>query len=168
MDKKTTNVLLCGVGGQGVILASEILAKAAFIEGWDVKKSEIRGLSQLGGGLDSSVRWGRKVYSPIIPAGKIDFVVALMVDEIASHAHKLNTNTCIVKGTEKEYEKLPHIKCTNIYMLGKLSYYIDFREESWQLAITEQFKPHLIEMNLKAFDMGKEEQIHIPSEVKNK
>ncbi len=158
MNKKTTNVLLCGIGGQGVILASEILASAAFIEGWDVKKSEIRGLSQLGGGVDSSVRWGRKVYSPIIPAGKIDFLVALMADEIASHAQKRKTNTCIVKGTEKEYEKLPHIKCANIYMLGKLSSYIDFRDESWQRAMTEQLKPHLIEMNLKAFFMGKEEQ----------
>jgi len=158
MDKKTTNVLLCGIGGQGVILASEILAEAAFIEGWDVKKSEIRGLSQLGGGVDSSVRWGHKVYSPIIPTGNIDFLVALMVDEIANHAPKLNTNTCIVKGTEKEYEKLPHIKCANIYMLGKLSYYIDFKNENWQRAIAEQFKPHLIEINLNAFFMGKEAQ----------
>jgi len=159
MDKKTTNVLLCGIGGQGVILASEILAETAFLEGWDVKKSEIRGLSQLGGDVGSSVRWGRKVYSPIIPAGKIDFLVALMADEIAkNNAKKQNTNTCIVKGTKKEYEKLPHIKCANIYMLGKLSSYIDFREESWQQAMTEQLKPHLIEMNLKAFFMGKEEQ----------
>ncbi len=160
MDKKTTNVLLSGVGGQGIILASEILAETAFNEGWKVKKSEIRGLSQLGGSVDSSVRWGNQVYSPIIPINKIDFIVTLIAEEVANYAQKVNINTHIIKGTQEEYEKLPHIKCANLYMLGKLSYYIDFKEESWQKAMKKQIKPHLIEMNLKAFFMGKEEQKH--------
>jgi indolepyruvate ferredoxin oxidoreductase beta subunit len=162
MGKNTTNVILCGIGGQGVILASEILAEAAFIEGWDVKKSEIRGLSQLGGSVNSSVRWGRKVYSPIIPAYQTDFLLALMTDEMANPTPEQNTNACIIKGTENEYDKLPNIKCANTYMLGKLSSYLDFNEASWQQAMTKQLKPHLIEINLTAFLLGKEVTKAVP------
>jgi len=159
MKKKTTNVLLCGVGGQGVVLASEILAQVAFIEGWDVKKSEIHGLSQLGGGVDSSIRWGHKVYSPIIPEGTVDFLVAFLAEEVTTHAHRINTSTGIIKGTEIEYEKLPHIKCANIYMLGRLAHYIDFKEDNWEKAMAEKLKPKLLEMNLKAFYMGKKKEL---------
>ena len=73
---KTVNVSLVGVGGQGIILTADILAKTAAIAGFDVKKSEIHGMAQRGGSVASSVRFGERVCSPIIPAGESDLLVA--------------------------------------------------------------------------------------------
>ncbi|MCX7944628.1 MAG: 2-oxoacid:acceptor oxidoreductase family protein, partial [Deltaproteobacteria bacterium] len=71
-----TNVLFAGVGGQGVILASAILSQAAFKSGFDVKDSELHGMAQRGGSVISHVRFGKGVYSPLIPKGKADYYVA--------------------------------------------------------------------------------------------
>jgi indolepyruvate ferredoxin oxidoreductase beta subunit len=72
-----TNVLFAGVGGQGIILASKILAKCAFDSGYMVKESELHGMAQRGGSVTSHVRFGEEVYSPLIHRGKADFLVAL-------------------------------------------------------------------------------------------
>lgn len=72
-----TNVLFSGVGGQGIILASKILAKCAFASGYMVKESELHGMAQRGGSVTSHVRFGEEVYSPLIHKGKADFLVAL-------------------------------------------------------------------------------------------
>lgn len=77
MPKSITNVLLVGVGGQGILLTSEVLAKAAFEEGCDVKKSEVHGMAQRGGSVSSEVRFGDKIYSPLIKKGDADFLLAL-------------------------------------------------------------------------------------------
>lgn len=77
MNDRKTNVLIVGVGGQGILLASEVLSEAAMIAGLDVKKSEVHGMSQRGGAVNSHIRFGPRVHSPIIPAGEADFVVAL-------------------------------------------------------------------------------------------
>jgi indolepyruvate ferredoxin oxidoreductase beta subunit len=74
---ETKNILIVGVGGQGVLLASEIIATAAMLEGYDVKKSEVHGMAQRGGSVSSHVRWGTQVFSPIIPRGKAHFLIAL-------------------------------------------------------------------------------------------
>ena len=74
--KKTVNVSLVGVGGQGIILAADILAKAAAMAGYDVKKSEIHGMAQRGGSVTSQVRFGASVASPIIQEGTADILVA--------------------------------------------------------------------------------------------
>ena len=74
--RKTVNVSLVGVGGQGIILAADILAKAAAIAGYDVKKSEIHGMAQRGGSVTSQVRFGSSVASPIIQEGTADILVA--------------------------------------------------------------------------------------------
>lgn len=76
MTSTITNVTLVGVGGQGILLTSDILARAAAISGFDVKKSEIHGMSQRGGSVSSQVRFGAAVHSPIIPDGESDFLVA--------------------------------------------------------------------------------------------
>jgi indolepyruvate ferredoxin oxidoreductase beta subunit len=73
----TINVLFSGVGGQGIILASKILAKCAFDSGYMVKESELHGMAQRGGSVTSHVRFGEEVYSPLIHKGKADFMVAL-------------------------------------------------------------------------------------------
>lgn len=71
----TLNIALVGVGGQGILLASEVISRAAMLSGSDVKKSEIHGMAQRGGSVVSQVRIGEKVYSPIIPEGETDFLV---------------------------------------------------------------------------------------------
>lgn len=74
MENKVNNILLAGVGGQGTLLASEVLSEVFMLGGYDVKKSEIHGMSQRGGSVTSHVRFGSKVYSPIIPEGQADFL----------------------------------------------------------------------------------------------
>jgi len=74
MKNKVTNILLAGVGGQGTLLASEVLSEALMLSGYDVKKSEIHGMSQRGGSVTSHVRFGTKVYSPLIPEGEADIL----------------------------------------------------------------------------------------------
>jgi indolepyruvate ferredoxin oxidoreductase beta subunit len=74
MNSQITNILLVGVGGQGILLASEILAEACMLAGFDVKKSEIHGMSQRGGSVVSHVRFGEKVHSPVVPEGDGDIL----------------------------------------------------------------------------------------------
>jgi len=74
MSQQITNILLVGVGGQGILLASEILSEAAMLAGFDVKKSEIHGMSQRGGSVVSHVRYGSEVFSPIVPEGEGDIL----------------------------------------------------------------------------------------------
>lgn len=83
---KITNVTLVGVGGQGIILTADILARAAALAGLDVKKSEIHGMSQRGGSVSSQVRFGEKVLSPIIPAGEADLLVSF--DRLEAYRHR--------------------------------------------------------------------------------
>lgn len=71
-----TNILICGVGGQGILVASDLLAQVAFKEGFDVKKSEVHGMAQRGGSVVSHFRFGEKVYSPLIPEGAAHFLLA--------------------------------------------------------------------------------------------
>jgi indolepyruvate ferredoxin oxidoreductase beta subunit len=87
--EKTTNILLCGVGGQGVILVSELLGQAAVFAGMEVKQSEVHGVAQRGGAVVSHVRMGKKVYSPLIKTGESDFVLAIEKLEAVRWAHHL-------------------------------------------------------------------------------
>ena len=86
---KTVNVALVGVGGQGIILTADMLAKAAALAGYQVKKSEIHGMSQRGGSVTSQVRFGYHVASPIIQAGTSDVLVAFDRLEAVRTAHEL-------------------------------------------------------------------------------
>jgi indolepyruvate ferredoxin oxidoreductase beta subunit len=75
MNNRVTNILLVGVGGQGILLASEIISEALMLAGFDVKKSEVHGMAQRGGSVVSHVRYGEKVYSPIIADGETDILL---------------------------------------------------------------------------------------------
>ncbi len=86
---KTINVSLVGVGGQGILLTANMLAKAASLAGLDVKKSEIHGMAQRGGSVVSQVRIGSQVHSPIIPEGATDVLVAFDKLEALRWAHVL-------------------------------------------------------------------------------
>lgn len=76
MENPTTNFLLAGVGGQGTLLASDILAEVGLQMGLDVKKSEVHGMSQRGGAVTSHVRWGKRVASPLCEMGTVDYFIA--------------------------------------------------------------------------------------------
>jgi len=89
MPDKTTNVFICGVGGQGILLASEILSELALSKGLDVKKSEVHGMAQRGGSVVSHVRFGPKVYSPVIADGEADILVSFEKLEALRWLHAL-------------------------------------------------------------------------------
>ena len=75
--------MIAGLGGQGVMKASDILADVAFSAGLDVKKSELHGMSQRGGSVSSDVRFGERVFSPMVPEGEADFLVVIAPDQVA-------------------------------------------------------------------------------------
>lgn len=83
------NLLVCGVGGQGVLLFSNIVAQMALTAGLDVKKSEVHGMAQRGGSVTSHVRWGKKIYSPLIEEGTADVLVAFELLEAVRYLHFL-------------------------------------------------------------------------------
>ncbi|MGQ9458641.1 MAG: indolepyruvate oxidoreductase subunit beta [Anaerolineae bacterium] len=89
MDVKDVNFLLVGVGGQGTILASNVLAEVGLEAGYDVKKAEVHGMAQRGGSVTSHVRWGRAVRSPIIGAGEADVLLAFEKLEAVRYAENL-------------------------------------------------------------------------------
>jgi indolepyruvate ferredoxin oxidoreductase beta subunit len=84
---EVTTVMLCGVGGQGTILAADLLAKVAAASGLDVKLSEVHGMSQRGGSVDTIVRFGEKVFSPVTDPGMVDHLVAFEVIEAVRRIH---------------------------------------------------------------------------------
>ncbi len=106
MSETTTNVLLCGVGGQGVLLASEVLAAAAMLSGRDVKKSEVHGMAQRGGAVTSHVRWGEKVHSPLIERGTADVILSFEPGEALRWSHYLRPDGVILTAKEPIYSVL--------------------------------------------------------------
>lgn len=96
----TKNVMIVGVGGQGSLLASKLLGALLTDEGYDVKVSEVHGMSQRGGSVVTYVRFGEKVYSPIITAGEADFIVSFEKLEAARHAACLKKGGTIVVNTQ--------------------------------------------------------------------
>jgi indolepyruvate ferredoxin oxidoreductase beta subunit len=98
-----TNVVIAGVGGQGAILASELLALAAMRAGHDVKQGEFHGVAQRGGAVFSHVRFGDQVRSPMAPRGKVDYLLALEKLEALRYAHFVKAGgTIIVNDHEVE------------------------------------------------------------------
>lgn len=98
---KTQNILLVGVGGQGTILASKILAEVAMMQGHDVKMSEIHGMAQRGGSVVTQVRIGEKVYGPLIEQGEADFIVAFEKLEALRWVHYLREGGSIVVNNQQ-------------------------------------------------------------------
>lgn len=96
MIDSITNILLVGVGGQGILLASEILAEAFMIAGFDVKKSEIHGMSQRGGSVVSHVRFGKKVFSPVVPEGEGDILFGFELLETCRYLNLLRSGAKVV------------------------------------------------------------------------
>jgi len=87
--KETVSFMLVGVGGQGTILASDVIAEVGVNLGYDVKKAEVHGMSQRGGSVNSQVRWSKKVYSPIIGKGEADILVSFEKSEVSRYMESL-------------------------------------------------------------------------------
>lgn len=96
MTDSITNILLVGVGGQGILLASEILAEAFMIAGFDVKKSEIHGMSQRGGSVVSHVRFGKEVFSPVVPEGEGDILFGFELLETCRYLNLLRSGAKVI------------------------------------------------------------------------
>ncbi len=118
---QTTNILLAGVGGQGTILASKVLAEVAMLQGFDVKISEIHGMAQRGGSVITHVKFGEKVYSPLIEAGQADFMVAFELLEALRRVHYLQPNGVMIVN-EQRIEPMSVIT-------GKETYPTDIEEQ---------------------------------------
>ncbi len=93
------NILIAGVGGQGVLLTSKIIAEAALLAGLDVKQSEVHGMAQRGGSVLSQVRFGKKVFSPIIAEGDADLLIGFEPLETARYLHYLRNTGTVVYNT---------------------------------------------------------------------
>ncbi len=98
---KTRNIMIVGVGGQGSVLASKLLGRLLTSEGYDVKVSEVHGMSQRGGSVVTYVRYGEKVYSPIIDKGQADFIVSFEILEAARWLEYLRPGGQIVTSTQQ-------------------------------------------------------------------
>jgi indolepyruvate ferredoxin oxidoreductase beta subunit len=101
MDKSIYNILLSGVGGQGILVASQILAEAALAAGYDVKKAEVHGMAQRGGSVSSHVRFGEEVYSPLITKHEADFLVAFEPLEALRYLNYLRPGGTVVLNEQK-------------------------------------------------------------------
>lgn len=180
------NALLVGVGGQGIVLSSDILAEAAVLSGLDVKKSEIHGMSRRGGPVFSHVRFGEVVHSPVIPTGAADLILAMEPMELlrwAPWAHA-GAAACYLSapilpvgvqaypdGLEEELARLfPRLvrielasirrsvplKVRNTALLGAASVFLPLDHDSFAAAITALAPRGSAEANQAAFDTGRD------------
>ncbi|MBP8819523.1 MAG: indolepyruvate oxidoreductase subunit beta [Syntrophomonadaceae bacterium] len=125
MAGKATNILIVGVGGQGTLLTSRILAQVAVDLGYDVKVSEIHGMAQRGGSVVSQVRYGEKIYSPIISKGDADIILAFEKLEAARWLDYLKPDGMIIINDDR-VDPLP-------VMSGKLKYPEDIDQRIGQM-----------------------------------
>ncbi len=187
---ETKNIMIVGVGGQGSLLASKLLGRLLLTRGFDIKVSEVHGMSQRGGSVVTYVRFGDKVYSPVIDKGQADYIVSFELLEAVRWTEYLKPGGKIIVNTQQinpmpviigaaEYpenlvekmlqagidvdafdalslaEKAGSSKAVNIVLMGHLSRYFDFTEEQWIEAIEQSVPPKFLELNKKAFIMGR-------------
>ncbi len=187
---ETKNIMIVGVGGQGSLLASKLLGHLLMSQGFDVKVSEVHGMSQRGGSVVTYVRYGDKVFSPVIDKGEADYIVSFELLEAARWLPFLKKGGQIVTNTQ-QIDPMPVItgaatypedlvaklkatganvdaldclslaeeagssKAVNIVLLGRLSHYFDLPEEAWMKSLEANVPSKFLEMNKKAFELGK-------------
>jgi indolepyruvate ferredoxin oxidoreductase beta subunit len=134
------NILFCGVGGQGVLTAAEICGVAAMLAGHHVKKSEVHGMAQRGGSVESHLRFGKDIFSPLIMPGQADFIVSFFPAEGVRLKDYLKTdgihfNDVLAKVDRSTLDQ----RFLNTYLLGVLSAFLPMGEEHWGTALRQQF-----------------------------
>jgi indolepyruvate ferredoxin oxidoreductase beta subunit len=153
-----TNIILAGLGGQGVLRGTDILAQVALLAGYDVKKSEIKGMSQRGGSVTGDVRFGDRVFSPMVPEGEADFLLVLESTQIEPNRHWLRPDGVLITPDAVKPEHLPNKKSLNVALLGALSAKLPFAVELWLGPLRECFPESFFEANRKAFLVGRGDQ----------
>ncbi len=187
----TKNIMIVGVGGQGSLLASKMLGQLLLSQGYDVKVSEVHGMSQRGGSVVTYVRYGEKVYSPIIDKGTADFIISFEKLEAARWVPYLKKGGKIIMSTQ-EIDPMPVIigaaqypenlvekmkeagadvdaidaldlamqagssKAVNLVLMGRLSKYFDATQEAWMDALEACVPAKFLELNKKAFALGRD------------
>jgi indolepyruvate ferredoxin oxidoreductase beta subunit len=149
------NIVFAGLGGQGVLTASDIAAEAAFRAGFDVKKSELHGMSQRGGSVTSDVRYGRQVHSPMVPPGEADYLVVIAPGQVEANRWQLGSGGVLITPGMVDERSLPNKKALNVALLGLLSTFLDIPEESWIEAIRANLPEHVHDANVVAFALGR-------------
>ncbi|MBR6791655.1 MAG: indolepyruvate oxidoreductase subunit beta [Ruminococcus sp.] len=187
---ETKSIMIVGVGGQGSLLASRLLGNVLLAQGYDVKVSEVHGMSQRGGSVVTYVKYGDKVYSPVIEKGEADAVISFELLEAARSLPYLKKGGHLITSTQKidpmpvitgvaEYpseleekirsagtelvavdalalaEQAGTAKASNVVLMGVLASKMDFADELWQKAIEECVPAKFLELNKKAFELGK-------------
>ncbi|MBR2546585.1 MAG: indolepyruvate oxidoreductase subunit beta [Eubacterium sp.] len=187
----TKNIMIVGVGGQGSLLASKTLGSLLLAQGFDVKVSEVHGMSQRGGSVVTYVRYGTKVASPVIDKGEADYIVSFELMEAARWLPFLKEDGRIVTNIQQidpmpvitgaaEYpedlvgklkesgasvdaidcvklaEEAGSVKAVNMVLMGRLSHYFDLPEEAWMAAMEQNVPPKFMELNKKAFALGRD------------
>ena len=155
MRNLVTNVVIAGLGGQGVIKASDILADAAFRAGLDVKKAEVHGMSQRGGSVNSDVRFGPEVFSPMIAFGEADFLVVLTPDQVEVNRGCLRPDGVLIEPALIDSQLLPHPRTLNVALIGRLSRELDLPQYCWDEALEANLRPDQLENNRQAFALGR-------------
>jgi indolepyruvate ferredoxin oxidoreductase beta subunit len=152
---RTSNVRFAGLGGTGVIKASDIFADVAFREGHTVKKAEVHGMSQRGGSVQSDVRFGSEEHSPMIPDGACDILVVLEPTQLEVFRGGLRSGGTLLVPADIDTARLPSAKALNVAMLGRLSRHFDFPESAWRASLRANFPEKLHSANDAAFTLGR-------------
>lgn len=157
MAGEVTDVVVAGLGGQGVLKASDILAEAAFRAGLDVKKAEVHGMSQRGGSLACDVRFGKNVLSPMVPRGEAGYLVVIAPDQVDPNRHVLKSGGVLITPDVVDENALTNKRSMNVALLGVLSRHLSLPESSWLEAIKANFPPQLHQANFQAFELGRKQ-----------
>ena len=152
--REITNIVVAGLGGQGVIKASDIIADAAFRAGFDVKKSEIHGMSQRGGSVTSDVRFGRRVHSPMIVPGEAHYLLVLAPDQIENNRHLLSPDGVLLAPDWIDAKELANPRSINVALIGALSRFLTIDQSIWLESIQAALPERLHDANRKAFAAG--------------
>lgn len=187
---ETKSVMIVGVGGQGSLLASRLLGNVILAGGYDVKVSEVHGMSQRGGSVVTYVKYGESVNSPVIEMGEADVIISFEQLEAARWLPYLKKGGKIITSVQKldpmpvitgaaKYpenliekmqekgidvtavdalslaEEAGNSKASNVVLMGVVSQRTDFPEELWQNALEQCVPPKFLELNKKAFELGK-------------
>ena len=155
MNSPVTNIVIAGLGGQGVLTAAGIISDAAFRAGFDVKQSELHGMSQRGGSVSSDVRFGRQVFSPMVTTGEADFLVVAAPDQVDVNRHQLRAEGVLIVPAAVDATQLTNKKSVNVALLGVLSRHLPIAEPAWLDAIRAAFPAKLHAANLAAFALGR-------------
>lgn len=187
---ETRSIMIVGVGGQGSLLASRLLGNVLLAKGFDVKVSEVHGMSQRGGSVVTYVKYGDEVCSPVIEKGEADVIISFEMLESARWLPYLKKGGKLITSTQQldpmpvitgaaQYpediaakikamgiqvtavdalglaEQAGNAKASNVVLMGVVSAQTEFEEQLWQNAIEQCVPPKFLELNKKAFELGR-------------